>query len=738
MKFNMGKAWRAMHCRGKGHMVPDEQPVAKPSHHRRIIKRLFKAGKKSQVVHETLYDSVHSHERVCQNELSGESANTPTITTIAKGQASGSPSNSGNLVQTQYNGPIESVPDQIELSNDEGVSVHEYGPFMEETRATSNILTELETPISSIWERPTVRRAVSEGNLGRNTRRVFSESNLGPARDVPAGTSGDSDGQSGSNINTTLETQQLVLPEHATAESREAIGLRSEGHEAGCADCARTIVENDNTWNLVVKARKRQYRDDLDDLQYSHGVEMKALKTAHRREILTLKSKNLALQKKVQELQSGQAILEANLEAKETTMQQVIGASQTLQESFDSWKARCDRGPMESDRIDPRIHHQQLPTSHPDWNDTQAELENSRHANQTLSKGLADTQVLAATFEQRLREMSDVDRSKTSTAVAEMGVSEAEDHRYQTLAFRAGQCLTALTESEKERAREKEIAAGEIAFLKAELVKKEATISHVSRSRNKFQHKCADVLAMLHFRVFKDDLITAMEACFQTAMDDNSFLKTEVERLDSEISSRDLSIRSLKTAVDGAKISLDAKTNAADELVRALSTKETELGALQMELDSLKSELQDAIKEKDKRLADTDERIQTARESVLALMEMDRDERETNFLRSKDDQIAALEQRCGELARALENCELHYRLQSELSAENAGQALLRTEELKDAQAQLQAAEAQIQAQQNQFRGRMGLPTSISMSTVLEMKKELGDARLRIQELEGDD
>lgn len=670
------------------------------------------------------------------------------------------------------------MPDQNELRGDDGISIHNSGFFMEETMVTGNnweILTQVENPISSSRLRPTVRRVVSEYNLGPTIRRVISETNLGPARDVPARSLGDSDSHisssgpiiptntvenpaalsseldtgSGSlesfeetsrSSCTSQEAQQYTFSDQATPESSETVGLRSEDHKAGCADCAdcaRTISDNDKSWKLVLKARKKTYKADLDDRQHEHDIEVRTLKTDHRNETRALKAKNVALQKKVQELQSGKVILEADLQAKAITMQHVIGASQTLQHKFDNLKVRCDRGSIECDS---RVHNHQLPIIPAARNTMQAELETSRNIIQALSKGLADTQVIAATFEQRVREMSYVDTSKKSSSmVAEVSsVTEAEEHRYKTLAFRAGECLTALTELEKEKAHEAEIASGEIAFLKAELAAKEATVSRVKRSRDKFQRQCADVMAMLRGKIYKDNLIKAMEECFQTAMQDNSFLKNLIDRQDDVISSRDSEIEFLKTAVDGAGRSLDAKTKAADEVVLALSTKEVERGIVQMELDSLKSDHRDAIREKNEQLADQEDRMRIARESVLALMGMELDERNTYLLNSKDEDIAALEERYGELLRAHELCELEFRMQSDLSAANASQALLGNEELKDTQTKLQVAEAQIKAQQNQFRGRMGLPPSISMVTVLEMKRALCDAQLRIQELEGDD
>lgn len=60
---------------------------------------------------------------------------------------------------------------------------------------------------------------------------------------------------------------------------------------------------------------------------------------------------------------------------------------------------------------------------------------------------------------------------------------------------------------------------------------------------------------------------------------------------------------------------------------------------------------------------------------------------------------------------------------------------MREAQSEEALTKLRAAQIQIESYEEQLRGRLGLPGSIKVADVLKMKKALGEAQMRILELE---
>lgn len=164
----------------------------------------------------------------------------------------------------------------------------------------------------------------------------------------------------------------------------------------------------------------------------------------------------------------------------------------------------------------------------------------------------------------------------------------------------------------------------------------------------------------------------------------------------------------------------------------ALSTKGTELGALEEELQLIKTDHQSVIDEMDG-VADSEQGYRT----TLGLMDQERDERERHFIQTKDDKIATLEQTCRDLSTRREYLEQCLWTQTNTSTENASAACLHVAHAEESLVQWIAAQAEIEDQREEMRAWLELPASIDVAEVLAMKKALGEAQSRIQELEND-
>lgn len=493
---------------------------------------------------------------------------------------------------------------------------------------------------------------------------------------------------------------------------------------------------DEKVWKLVLKSRKQSHKHELAELQDAHEDEVKALQVDHHEKIMVVEAEKTELRKRVQELDSSKATLEADLEAKEDTLRRLTGALQNLRQECDELNAQRYRASTESEQTGRSAPSDQVAATLAAIEERKAmqkELDAALNAKQILAKDLADAQCNAVTFEDRVREMSAaLDQSPNEVANIR-GVIELKDKMYSDLTVTAGELLTALTKLEENSARERKIACRKVAKLTATLENKERVITDLRRSKR----HCEDVFAMLPSKVHRDDLINAMEECFQITVQENSFLLTEVERQAVEIDSRDSEIESLKTAVLEAERSLESKTTAGNNFEIALSAKDIDLDTLQMELDSIKADHQVVINQKDESYADAERKIQEAHDTTTELLAMGRDERQNWLLKSKDDKIVALEKKCEKLSSFYQRLNRRLQTRASVSAENAEAASLSEAKSKKTLAKLKEVQDKMENQQEEFRERLGLPASINLIDVLAMEKALGEAQLRIQELEAE-
>ena len=687
------------------------------------------------------------------------------------------------------------MPDQLPI--DDGVTNQDPVFLVEEVALSENRpdpLTQIEQPVSSPWAPPMSGSTSkdSEGQISDSGSIILGnpvENQAGPTTELePGPSSSESSEETSQSSHTLPQSEQLPPVRQSSPESPGTTEVQDESDEL---DGTTTESADEGAWELWRKSVEQSHKDDLADRQDIYEDEVKALKLDHQEEIMVVEAEKEALQRRVQELESGKATMGAELEAKEgtihqlvgasqclqqkhdqlleqckrasaesasrkgamgveleakeATIRQLVGASQCLQQQHDLLKEQCKRASAQSEPTDrANLNHQNLATliAIEERKVVQKELERALIAKKGLEKDLEEAHVPAALWEDEVHRLKKA-LDQTPEEVANIrGVIELKDQMFLDLEIRAGECFTALTELEGIRAEEKETAAREIASLKADLGKHISKVENLRRSKKAFQGQCEDVFAMLQRKVSKNDLTNAMEEYFQTTIQDNSFLQTEVERQAGEISGCNARIALLESAVRDAERSLEAKSKAGNEMELALRAKDVDLGALQVDLDCTIADHQSAIEEKDGELADTERKLRKAQAKTAELMRMGRDEREQWILKSKDDKIAALERKYQGIDSSHRHLNHLLDKRDDIIAKNQEVADSRRAELRDTQIQLEAAWTVLENQQEQFRDLLRLPASINMADVLAMRNALGDARLRIQELEagreGDD
>lgn len=599
----------------------------------------------------------------------------------------------------------------------------------------------MEIPSSPRLMRPKLRR-FSETDL----RRSFDTSGdtLAHSGDQPScrfrnletrsGSQGASEGICQLIQNPPQDEQTTLLAE----VSREILHTNESQNGDGNLDGTRPSSTNDELWNFVLNTFKQSHKNKLADLKDVHEAETKALKEENIKQIQAAEAETLVLQKRIEELESCKATLEGDLKWKQETVESLVAVSQSLQHNNDRLKEQCDRMSKESGVISHSgLDHQVATTltTVEEKQTAQQALDRALNSNRALAKSLATAQNLTEFYSNRMADLTFA-LEKTPNEVANIkGVIDLKDSMFSTLQMRAGQIFTSLTALEKGSGEEKDVARREIATLRAKLEKIEGATAILQWSRDSFKRQCEAAFEKLRAEASRDNVMNARDDIFQTVVQDNLILKTEIERQASEISSTDLKLVSLENAIQEAQSSLTAKNKSNDELQSTLKTKDVELGALQWELDFQRAGHQSAIDEKDGRLADADRRLREANDSSVELMNKGLDERQRHFIKGKDDQIKALEQKCQALSSSVQRLKTDLRIQADVSAMNAKAVCESEAESEDALARLRAAQVQIEEQQEQLRGLYDLPASLNITEVLEMKIALGEAQVKIEQLE---
>lgn len=454
-----------------------------------------------------------------------------------------------------------------------------------------------------------------------------------------------------------------------------------------------------------------------NDLHHSFGAssnELPHLDGGHQDEVKAIKAhddnQNQSLQNRIVEPESFKATMEVELELKQATVQELVAASQSLQQNNDTLKQECSRISEESEESNrSAIEHRLSATFAADEERKMAQqkLEDAYNANRVLAKGLATAQNHAMFCERRMVELSRA-MDKTPFEVANMSrVIEVKDQMFSDLEKRARECFTTLTALEERTDEKRAIARSETAALRAELKDNQRIIADLQKSTDSFQQQCEAVFAMLVSNVEKDDLINATNDDFQIAIQDNSILKAEIIRQASGLSSQNRKAALLEIALREAARSLRKEKETSSELNLALGTKDVELGALQIEPDSIRADHQSVIEEKEGQVADAEWRMAEAYDATVELMARARGERERFFIQGKDKKSAALERKCQEQSSSFDRLERYVQTQANVSAYNADSAWKNQEALEEALRKLATAQEQLRNQEELLRGRPG-------------------------------
>ncbi|MCJ1465126.1 Myosin-9 [Pseudocyphellaria aurata] len=433
---------------------------------------------------------------------------------------------------------------------------------------------------------------------------------------------------------------------------------------------------------------------------YEEGA--KAMEEERNMKTQAAEAERSVLLKRIEELESSKTTMEGDLEYKEVMLRRAIATSQRLQQSHDKLKELYECMAKESEEKNHSALNRQIAATLvavEERNNLQQQLNDALNANRILATSLAAAQNQATFFERRTKDLSYAVAQTPNEVANTRGIIELKDKMFADANERARECSAALKALEAKSLKDRDIVRKEIALLKAKAEKDQRTIAELRTSRESFQRHTEAILAMLRTKFSRDDLINAMEGYFQTVIQDNSVLKSEIERQAREISSQDLNLKMQEAAMKETKSSLEREMDSTNKLSLALSTKDIELGALQMQLESIDADHKSVVDEKDKRLADADRRLREAFDATEELMSQGGHERERLIIRRKDKKITALEKKYQRLSSSYLTLQQRMQAQFMVSSQNAWAECAYRAELEDAQAQLRAAHAYIEQEE---------------------------------------
>lgn len=412
----------------------------------------------------------------------------------------------------------------------------------------------------------------------------------------------------------------LVSPDVISIELE--LGLNEDrswcSRDIGNPTCARLTCHTIRPVSSRINLR-RDFDASGSELASAHEEEVKAVEEERNRKTQAAEAERIVLLKRIKELELSKTTMERDLESKEVTIQQAIATSQRLQKVRDKQKElhECIATELEeSNRSTLNLQIAATLAAVEERNDLQQQLNDALKASRILTAGLAAAQNEATFSERRMKNLSYALAQTPSEVANTRAIIELKDKMFADANGRARECSTALQALETKSLKDRDIAREEIPLLKAELNKDQRTIAELQTSRDSFQNQSEAILAMLRTKISKDDLINAMEGYFQTVVQDNSVLKSEIVRQANELLSQDLNHKLQEAAINETKSSLKIEIESSNKLSLALSTKEIELGALQMELKCIDDDLKSVVDEKDRRLADADRRLQDALEAT--------------------------------------------------------------------------------------------------------------------------
>ncbi|MCJ1465128.1 MHC class II transactivator [Pseudocyphellaria aurata] len=675
MKSTMKKVWRAVKLPGGEHKVLNERKGALPTKQsscRNMIKKLFGRGEKN-IGHTMVASDERGFRAVTSDDSSAKHEVAPECLNTV--QAEGSTSNLQSALKPAPRYVEDSDINDSTASSEKKATVSKINPG------------HLADPAPLSWVRPAIRWVVSENDFNQ-TRNIsckpFENSDSPP-------TCPESSGQTDITTDSTDAEKFLGSLEHLMERPQSSVKPQQTEQLLAYEQIS---LEDSGTAKQKAKCHLADYPSSVTDV--------------------------------------------ASVEGKGAMILQIVETSQNLEQKQDMLRDQCGCALTKPGQSGPSALNRQIPSPLPTFEERKAiqkELDDTLKTNRILATRLVDAQIRAANFERRMSELSEALDEHPNEVANIRGVIELKDKMFSELELRAGECLTELIKLEDINDREKQTALREIACLKAKLDDNERLLANLRKSKATFRRQCESLFKTFESKVFKDDLENAVEKYFQTTLEDNLFLQSEVERQAAEISSRDLKIETIEIAVQEAGVALEAKTKASDEARTALNAKEIEIAALQMELDSVKSDLQSIIKDKDELLADVEEKLQETRDEFVELLVKGRNEFDSEIIKSKDDKIKALEEECHKLHSSHQSLECDLKAQVEAGVDNVTEACMSAAESKEAQEKLEVALVQIEDYQEQIRGLLGLPVSIKVVDVFKMKKALGEAQLRIRELE---
>lgn len=508
-------------------------------------------------------------------------------------------------------------------------------------------------------------------------------------------------------------------------EAEQSTSYADEDQDQGDKlDQACTDMAINKKWKKTVRSQASNHAKEMADIREKHNAEIDAARKGHKEAIDTADSCKTMLERRIEALVQAQAKFNRDSEAKDIMLQNVTNTYQGLQDKFDHLNTKHEAVLLEQSRIvdtlqeknaqllgvilsmqvkeEASIHETNPPNQSQatlsaleERKDMEQQLKDALESKGILAKGLADAQRQSVYLGGRVRQLRRALEQSPNEVANIRGVIELKDRMFFDLERKANEYFTALIESKENSSKAKQLAEKEIASLKDQIDHNQICISALEDSKNTLQRHWEDVRGILQEKVLQSDFNQAMNNFYQLAIDDNTFLKAEVKRQANQISCKDLRIVLLQVMAQDIEKSLRATGKTGEELRLAICSKDAEIWRLQIRLDAITLEHQDTCSEKDYQIADLTERLQRGFDRTLGMAEASRDDRERFFIRKKEDEIQALEERCRDLMADKDDLYEQLNAQKETCVGNAELACMYEARAEEFKVKLAAAETEI-------------------------------------------
>ena len=339
------------------------------------------------------------------------------------------------------------------------------------------------------------------------------------------------------------EYSSTLEPDNGLLEEVKILPSHVQDEEDN-SDCASTKSSNNRAWEQVVKMLEQSHERELEDRQ----EELEALKVEHQRDLDTVNSKKIVLQKRVKKLSEQRATQ------------------------------------IKADNLEGQLAQSQ---------------ESNRAMAQHLQKALRDGEF----YWQRVRDLNYALEQQPGKYVDVEREIKIRDERFCDLERKWCEYTDETKELLKTRDEAYEAACAEAGDLRTKLEKATIDIACLKASKADFQHQSEAMFEMLAGRIVPSDLSASMNDYFQLVIKDNKYLISKVEEQILEISGEN----DRRQLLDSEKQNLEKQALSDREVNRKLEhqlrEQDSKIGRLELEVDIDVKEHLGKIEYKDAQIA---------------------------------------------------------------------------------------------------------------------------------------